>query len=192
MFPKSASMQTATKTKRSSRQSKSRRLVKYKSISRKHKSGERAQVHVPHKLSFLTLVIDTENKVRLQQLHKTKTSTSEAKVASRGPKVMPYLTCKDDRFAVLEIPYNNKEEMCMGVNLPADFPPHVLAIVWIQRVETFGPLCAYKWACTRKAELQGLYRNAVRSILLSSHGPENKLLQIMLEEMGDSDRAPAA
>jgi hypothetical protein len=72
----------------------------------------------------------------------------------------------------------------MGLNLPADFPPHVLAILWIQRFETFGPLLAYLWARRHKAQLQGLDTNAVRNILLSSHGPENKLLQVMLEEIG--------
>ncbi len=129
-------------------------------------------------------MIDTENKVRLQHLHKTKTSTSAAKVASISPNFLPDLTCEDDRFATLEAEYNTKEEMCMGVNLPAHFPPRVLVMCWIQRIETFGPIVAYKWACTHKAELQVLETNAVHSILLSSHGPEKRLLQILLEEIG--------
>ena len=71
----------------------------------------------------------------------------------------------------------------MGIRLPAHFPAELLAIVWIQRFEVFGPLNAYLWATKNLAELQGIDRNAMRGILLSSHGPENKLLQIMLEEI---------
>jgi hypothetical protein len=116
--------------------------------------------------------------MRPQQVHKTKT-----KVASGDPIVVPDRPCTDARFEVLERPYQNKEDMCMGISLPADFPAEMLAIVWIQRFEAFGPLNAYLWASKNLAELQGIDRNAMRGILLSSHGPENKLLQIMLEDI---------